>query len=145
MQFLILFDILVPLDMIIMIRYRLRGLSRSVHEQGSTSVVPRGDFLGDEGGIEKAQIFWKIVWICRTTRQCDGLSTFQGSNGANFRHRYLLNNVFQNSGRLDMGYGIWVRVRTGQNQTPQKSKVIRIQHTVYMYICIFHLHYVCTL
>jgi len=82
LQFLNFLDILVPLDMIIMIRYRLRGLSRSVHEQGSTSVVPRGDFLGDEGGIKKAQVFWKIVWICRqiygTTRQCDGLSTFQG-------------------------------------------------------------------
>ena len=118
--------------MIIMIRYRLRGLSRSVHEQGSTSVVPRGDFLGDEGGIEKAQIFWKIVWICRTTRQCDGLSTFQGSNGANFRHRYLLNNVFQNSGRLDMGYGYGSEQAKTKHPKSQRSLEFNT-----LYICIY--------
>ena len=109
----------------------LRGLSRNVHEQGSTSVVPRGDFLGDEGGIEKVQDYLPMSCF---------INIFAYQMAANLA-TYVFRNMFL---RISENL-IWYMgtVKSGQSQTPQKSKLIRIQHTIYV-IYIMYVHSVCT-
>ena len=51
---------------------------------------------------------------------------------ANFRHRYLLNNVFQNSGKLDMGYGYGSEQAKTKHPKSQRSLEFNT-----LYICIY--------